>query len=101
MRFSVEWDPSMGGDTANGPYMQTLMAKGFDGPLTPNQQEQLRLALVANPKLASQLTPSKLPALVENSPVIAIDILRAMKPELRTECVCGRCVEQWLLLLRH
>ena len=40
--------------------------------------QQLRATLAANPTLVQRITPAKLSALVENSPAVAIDLLRAM-----------------------
>lgn len=71
------WDYGMCADTSRGAAVRDLIAKALKGPLAPAQQEQVLVELANDPKLVYHcgLTPRKLPELVENNPVIAVEIL--------------------------
>jgi hypothetical protein len=74
---AVHWDYSMCGDNSRGAQVRELMSKAFKGPLVPAQQQQVLAELEAEAKLVYHcgLTPRRLPELVENNPLIAIDVL--------------------------
>ncbi|CAI9108860.1 OLC1v1008560C1 [Oldenlandia corymbosa var. corymbosa] len=71
------WDHGMCADTSRGAAVRDLISKALKGPLAPAQQEQVLLELANDPKLVYHcgLTPRKLPELVENNPVIAVEVL--------------------------
>jgi len=75
--FDVLWDHSMGADNVKGAEVRELMSKAFRGPLVPGQQQQVLAELESDGKLVYHcgLTPKRLPDLVENNPIIAIDVL--------------------------
>eukprot|EP01046_Picozoa_sp_COSAG06_P043790 COSAG06_NODE_5794_length_3271_cov_4.718991_1_plen_366_part_00 len=74
---AVQWDYTMCGDNSRGAQVRELMSKAFKGPLVPAQQQQVLAELEAEAKLVYHcgLTPRRLPELVENNPLIAIDVL--------------------------
>ncbi|KAL3524655.1 hypothetical protein ACH5RR_013027, partial [Cinchona calisaya] len=80
------WDHGMCADTSRGAAVRDLIAKALKGPLVPGQQEQVLLELANDPKLVYHcgLMPRKLPELVENNPVIAVEVLikLANSPEI-------------------
>ncbi|XP_059656221.1 uncharacterized protein LOC132303128 isoform X2 [Cornus florida] len=71
------WDYGMCADTSKGAAVRDLIAKALKGPLAPAQQEQVMVELRNDPKLVYHcgLTPRKLPELVENNPLIAVEVL--------------------------
>lgn len=73
--FDVLWDYAMCAD--KGTEVRELMAKALRGPLVPGQQQQVLGELESDGKLVYHcgLTPKRLPDLVENNPVIAIEVL--------------------------
>ncbi|KAL8096503.1 uncharacterized protein LOC141692589 [Apium graveolens] len=73
----VLWDSGMCADTSKGAAVRDLIAKALKGPLAPAQQERIMRELGNDPKLVyhSGLTPKKLPELVENNPLLAVEVL--------------------------
>lgn len=71
------WDSTMGEDEGKVTALKDLIIKALKGPLMPAQQHQVLNELDADPKLVYHinLTPEQLPALVENTPVIAFEVL--------------------------
>ncbi|GLI63956.1 hypothetical protein VaNZ11_007122 [Volvox africanus] len=78
-----------GGSGAAPPLPRDLLAAALRGPLLPAQQQQLLAELDADPRVILRLglTPRHLPALVENSPMIATEaLIRLMRwPERASE----------------
>lgn len=71
------WDPTMCEDTSNSKLMCELMARALESPLAVEAQKQVLENLTRNIKLVYHcgLSPTKLPELVENNPMIAIECL--------------------------
>ncbi|WCJ21930.1 CCR4-NOT transcription complex subunit 11 [Euphorbia peplus] len=82
----LTWDHGMCADTSRGAAVRDLISKALKGALAPAQQEQVLMELVKDPKLVYHcgLTPRRLPELVENNPLIAVEALTKLinSPEI-------------------
>ncbi|KAF9587138.1 hypothetical protein IFM89_039655 [Coptis chinensis] len=74
------WDYGMCADTSRGVAIRDLMTKALKVSLAPAQQQQFLMELASDPKIVYHcgLTPRKLPELVENNPLIAVQVLLKM-----------------------
>ncbi|KAH9323225.1 hypothetical protein KI387_017864, partial [Taxus chinensis] len=75
--YELLWDYGMCADTSRGAAVRDLISKALRGALAPAQQQEVLLELEADPKLVYHcgLSPRRLPELVENNPVIAVEVL--------------------------
>mmetsp|Transcript_56267 Transcript_56267/g.122465 ORF Transcript_56267/g.122465 Transcript_56267/m.122465 type:complete len:372 (-) Transcript_56267:4-1119(-) len=75
--FHLLWDHSMCAENVKGTEVRELMGKAFRGPLVTQQQQLVLAELEGDAKLVYHcgLTPKRLPDLVENNPVIAIEVM--------------------------
>lgn len=71
-----EIKPAIGSDNKDETIM-ALFAKALKGPLEPSQHEHILQEFTSDPKLVFNfgLTPTKLPELVENNPLTAVEVL--------------------------
>mmetsp|Transcript_30602 Transcript_30602/g.36071 ORF Transcript_30602/g.36071 Transcript_30602/m.36071 type:complete len:424 (+) Transcript_30602:138-1409(+) len=71
------WETGLCQDNSKGAEVRELMSKAFKGPLKVEESQQVLAELEADKKLVNRcgLTPQKLPDLVENNPMVAIECL--------------------------
>lgn len=71
------WDYGMCADTSRVAAVRDLIGRALKGALAPTQQQKVLVELEADPKLVYHcgLSPRLIPELVENNPVIAVEVL--------------------------
>lgn len=92
--FKPLYDPTLCSDSSPGSEATRLMAQAFKQALTTQDQQRLSAAMDAHPELINEmsgglLTPQRLPELVENNPLVAINVLlKLMNSDQITEYFC-------------
>ncbi|XP_024361711.1 uncharacterized protein [Physcomitrium patens] len=76
-QHELMWDYGMCADTSRDAAIRDLINRALKGPLAPAQQKKVLMELEADPKLVYHcgLTSRRLPELVENNSVIAVEVL--------------------------
>ncbi|XP_018912627.1 CCR4-NOT transcription complex subunit 11 [Bemisia tabaci] len=76
-QYKIAYDVTMCVSNSAGLEARTLMTRAYKSALTLQQQQHLLAELTNDPKLVYHIgfTPNKLPGLVENNPLIAIEVL--------------------------
>lgn len=93
------WDAALAAPPPHLAAARARVARALEAPLLPAQQRAVLEELDAHPRLAAALAPppTRLPALVENAPAVAYELLlrlaRARRAdallEVRTRCAAG------------
>ncbi|KAL4156639.1 hypothetical protein PRNP1_005668 [Phytophthora ramorum] len=86
--LNPDYCPTLLWDSTHGIALRELMLRAFQKPLVPSLQQKVLAELEADPKLVyhCSLTPQRLPDLVENNPMLAIDcLLKLMSSNQITE----------------
>lgn len=92
--FKPLYDPTLCSESSPGSDAKRLMAQAFKQALTTQDQQRLSAAIESQPELINEmggglLTPQRLPELVENNPLVAINVLlKLMNSEQITEYFC-------------
>lgn len=82
VQHKLSWDDAMTKNVNKTGEAKKLMQKAFKGTLTNFQQQELLTQLNEDPKLVYHigLTPARLPELVDQNPLIAIEVLLLLMP---------------------
>lgn len=92
--FRPLYDPTLCSNVSPGGDAKRLMGQAFKQALMTQDQQRLSAALDAEPSLITEmsgslLTPERLPELVENNPLVAINVLlKLMNSDQITEYFC-------------